>query len=40
MLTKDVYPSKSAITAALEEIQEERPDDISYMLEEFVVVDD
>lgn len=40
VLTKDVYPSKGAITAALDEIQEERPDDISYMLEEFVVVDD
>jgi len=40
VLTKEVYPSKGAITAALEEIQEERPDDISYMLEEFVVVDD
>ncbi len=39
VLTKDVYPSKGAITAALDEIQEERPD-ISYMLEEFVVVDD
>ena len=39
VLTKDVYPSKGSITAALDEIQEERPD-ISYMLEEFVVVDD
>ena len=40
VLTKDVFPSKGAITAALDEIQEERPDDISWMLEEFVVVDD
>lgn len=39
VLTKDVYPSKGAITAALDEKQEKRPD-ISYMLEEFVVVDD
>ena len=40
VLTKDVYPSKDAITAALEEIQEKRPHDISYMLEEFVIVDE
>ncbi len=40
VLTKDVYPSKGAITAALDEIQEERPDDISYMLEQFLIVDD
>ena len=40
VLTKDVFPSKGAITAALDEIQEERPDDISFMLEEFVVVYD
>ena len=40
VLTKDVYPSKGAITAALDEIQEKRPDDISYMLEESVIVDD
>lgn len=40
ILTKDVYPSKGAITAALDGIQEEKPDDISYMLEEFVLVDD
>ena len=40
VLTKDVYPSKESITAALDEIQEERPDNTSYMLEEFVVVDD
>jgi hypothetical protein len=39
VLTKDVYPSKGAITAALDEKQEKRQD-ISYMLEEFVVVDD
>ena len=40
VLTKDVYPSKGAITTALDEIQEERPEEISYMLEEFVLVDD
>lgn len=40
VLTKDVFPSKGAITAALDEIQEERPDDISYMLEEFIEVTD
>lgn len=40
VFTKDVFPSKEAITAALEEIQEERPDDISYMFEEFKVIED
>ena len=35
-----IEPTKAAITAALDEIQEERPDDISWMLEEFEVVDD
>ena len=40
VLTKDVYPSKGAITAALDEKQEERPDDVSFSLGEFVVVDD
>lgn len=38
VLTKVVYPSKGAITAALDELQEEQ--DISYMLEEFVEVSD
>ena len=36
VITKDV----EAITAALEELQEQRPDDISYMFEEFKVIDD
>ena len=40
ILTKDVFPSQGAITAALEEIQEQRPDEISFMLEEFTVVSD
>ena len=40
VLTKDIYPSKGSITAALDEIQTSRPDDISWMLEEFVVVSD
>ena len=40
IITKDIQPTREAILAVLDEIQEERPDDISYMLEEFVVVDD
>ena len=40
VLTKDVFPSRGAIAAALEEIQEQRPDEISFMLEEFKVVED
>lgn len=40
ILTKDVFPSQGAIIAALEEIQEQRPDDISFMLEGFKVVSD
>ena len=40
VITKDVEATKEAITAALDEIQEERPDDISFMLEEFKVVSD
>ena len=40
ILIKDVFPSQGAITAALEEIQEQRPDDISFMLEGFTVVSD
>ena len=40
ILTKDIYPSHGSITAALDEILNQRPDDISYMLEEFKVVDD
>lgn len=40
ILTKDIYPSYGAITAALDEILNQRPSDISYMFEEFKVVDD
>ena len=40
IITAAIEPTKSAITAVLDQIQEERPDDISWMLEEFVVVDD
>ena len=40
VIEKDIQPTKEAIVAVLSEIEEERPDDISFMLEEFVVVDD
>ena len=40
VIEKDIQPTKEAIVAVLSEIEEERPDDISWMLEEFVVVDD
>ena len=40
IITTAIEPTKAAITAVLEEIQNSRPDDISWMLEEFVVVDD
>lgn len=40
ILTKDIYPSYGAISAALDEILNQRPSDISYMFEEFKVVDD
>ena len=40
VIEKDIQPTKEAIVAVLNEIQEGRPDDISFMLEEFVVVDD
>ena len=40
IITSEIHPTKEAITAVLSQIQEERPDDISFMLEEFVVVDD
>ena len=40
IITSEIHPTKEAITAVLSQIQEERPDDISWMLEEFVVVDD
>ena len=40
IITAAIEPTKAAITAVLDQIQEERPDDISWMLEKFVVVDD
>lgn len=40
VIEKDLQPTKEAIVAVLSEIEEGRPDDISFMLEEFVVVDD
>ena len=40
IITSEIHPTKEAITTVLSQIQEERPDDISWMLEEFVVVDD
>ena len=40
VIEKDIQPTKEAIVAVFSEIEEERPDDISYMLEEFVIVDD
>lgn len=40
ILTKDIYPSYGAITAALDEILNQRPDDISYMFVEIKLVDD
>lgn len=39
IITAAIEPTKAAILAVLDQIQEERPD-ISWMLEEFVVVDD
>ena len=40
IITAAIEPTKAAIIAVLEQIQDSRPDDISFMLEEFVVVDD
>lgn len=40
IITSEIHPTKEAITAVLEKIQNSRPNDISFMLEEFVVVDD
>lgn len=40
IITAAIEPTKAAIVSVLEEIQEERPDDISFMLEEFVMIDD
>ena len=40
IITTEIEPTKKAICAVLSEIEEERPDDISWMLEEFEVVED
>ena len=40
VITTDVEPTKSAITAALDQIQEMRPSNVSYMLERIDVVED
>jgi hypothetical protein len=40
VITTDIEATKEAITAALENLQEQRPDDISFMFEEFKVVSD
>ena len=40
IITAAIEPTKAAILAVLSQIQEERPDDISFMLEEFVMIDD
>lgn len=40
IITTDIKPTREAIIDALDQIQEERPDDISYFMEEFKVVGD
>ena len=40
VIEKDIQPTMEAIVAVLDQIQEERPNDISFMLEEFVEVVD
>ena len=40
VIENDIQPTKEAINAVLDQIQEERPDNISFMLEQFIVVDD
>lgn len=40
IITSEIHPTKEAITAVLSQIQNSRPNDISWMLEEFVIVDD
>ena len=40
VVNKDIQPTREAITTVLSEIEEDRPDDISWMLGEFEVVDD
>ena len=40
VITQDVEATKEAITAVLEDLQEERPDDISFMFEDFKVLED
>ena len=40
IITAAIEPAKAAIVAVLNEIQEKRPNDISWMLEEFLIVSD
>ncbi len=40
VITTDIEPTKEGIIAVLDKIQEERPDDISWMFEEFEIVED
>ena len=40
IITAAIEPTKAAIIAVLDQIQEERPDDVSWMLEEFIEVSD
>ena len=40
IITAAIEPTKAAITAVLDQIQEERPDEISFMFEEVEVVED
>ena len=40
VITTDIEPTKAAIVAVLDQIREERPDDISWMLKEFIEVTD
>ncbi len=40
IITKDIQPTKEAILAVLDEIQNSRPVNISYLLAEFLVVND
>ena len=40
IITSEIEPTKKAICAVLSEIEEERPDNISWMLAEFEIVED
>ena len=39
VIEKDINPTKEAINAVLSEIEDSRPEDISFIFEQFVVVD-